>query len=240
MAALPRPHATRSDPASVCSAARDSCEHRVSLASRAALRGRMADSTRLNGTVELKELIFAHSRKGNRHVYRPRARGARTDGWRWNDVARDRVLLAVARTGNVHSSPIGGDVAVTHIVRDWALTRLDGQCTVFARMPRAGPCGSPIRAAGHDYQMLRVITERNALSTRHTRNVDAYGRRLLSWLHRFRGVASRYRDNYLLWHRRIDADYDLVWAHVMVVASIPISGDDRVHDGGGQCTDRPP
>ncbi|MBR9990810.1 MAG: hypothetical protein KFH98_13700 [Gemmatimonadetes bacterium] len=79
--------------------------------------------------------------------------------------------------------------------------------------------------------MLKLIVNDSALATCHVRNVDAYGRRLMEWLHRFRGVASKYRDNYLAWHRRINDDYDLMWARGMIGAGIRMPGtvadDDR-------------
>lgn len=200
---------------------------------------KVADTTTLAGTVEVKELRFAHSRKGSRRVHAPRERGARLDGWRWNQVPHDTVLLAFSRSGVAHSSTVGGDVVVADAIRDWTLARLDGRCTVFAYSTWAGPVGSPIRAAGHDYHMLRVIANPNGLSSGHTSNVDAYGRRLMDWLERFRGVASRYRDNYLHWHRRIDADYDLLWAHGLIAESTQPRAWD-IRGRRGTCTDRPP
>jgi transposase-like protein len=202
---------------------------------------REVDRVRLTGTVEVKELLFAHSRKGSRNLNGARKRGARSGGWRWNQVARDHVLLALSRVGAAHSCTIGGDAVVIQNVREWAARRLAGRCTLYGRMPRAGAFGSPIRAAGHDYQMLRIITAGNGLSTHHTRNVDAYGRRLLSWIQRFRGVASRYLDNYLLWHRRVDADDDLLWACGMIGDGIPPSAADPAGGSGHVMnSDRPP
>lgn len=39
----------------------------------------------------------------------------------------------------------------------------------------------------------------------HIRTVDAYIRRLRDWLECFRGVATKYLPNYLVWHRLVDA-----------------------------------
>ncbi|MGH7447681.1 MAG: transposase, partial [Longimicrobiales bacterium] len=114
-----------------------------------------ADGTTLTGQVEVKELLFAHSNKGHRRLHETRQRGARSCGTAWNECPRDRVLLAVSRMGIVHSIMIGGDAVVIEDVRAWATARLSGRCTVYGLMPRAGPCGSPIRGAGHDYQMVR-------------------------------------------------------------------------------------
>lgn len=202
---------------------------------------RVADAAVLEGTVELMEISFAHSMKGSRQVSLPRARGSRMAGHAWHEVPRDRVLLAVSRVGRSDSRTIGGDMVVVPLVDEWARTRLAGRCTIFGRMPRLGPCASPIRAAGHDYQMLRMIAAGSGLNTRHTRNVEAFGRRLLEWLRRFRGVASRYRDNYLAWHRRADVDNDLLWARTMAVQCIwPPDGGNGHGGHPGTYTMRPP
>src|SRR5699024_789373 len=39
----------------------------------------------------------------------------------------------------------------------------------------------------------------------HVQHVDAYHRRWKQWMIRFRGVATRYLENYLGWHRMLDA-----------------------------------
>ena len=181
---------------------------------------KIADPAVLTGTVELKEILFAHSRKGSRGLYESRKRGAGSTGWDWQQVPRDRVLLAMSRSGTSHASTIGGDVVVIPAMIAWARTRLSGRCTVLGRMPRAGPCGSPIRGEGHHYHVADTGNAK-PLGSRHTRNVDAFGRRLLMWLGRFRGVASRYRDNYLIWHRHIDSALDLLWAGGIIVACVP-------------------
>jgi hypothetical protein len=197
------------------------------------------DCTALDGIVELKELLFAYSRKGARGIGEPRGRGVRFRGWEWHQVPRDRVLLGCSRAGIVHSAMIGGDAIEIALVQNWAHIRLCGRCTIFSRMPRAGPVGSPLRGAGHDYHMLRSIPARDTLDIRHTRNVEAYERRLLGWIGKFRGVASKYRDHYLVWHHRIDADYDLAWARTLVFSTLrPPSGPARLRRG--VCADRPP
>ena len=42
----------------------------------------------------------------------------------------------------------------------------------------------------------------------HIQNVNAYTSNLKSWMVRFRGVATKYRDSYLGWRRMIDRDGD--------------------------------
>jgi hypothetical protein len=126
------------------------------------------------------------------------------------------------------------------LVEDWVRTRLARHCTVFGRMARLGPCASPIRAAGHDYQMLRMIAAGSGLDTRHTRNVEAFGRRLLMWLRRFRGVASRYRDNYFVWHRRADADNDLLWTRTLAMECVWPRDGGNGPGGHGAHPTRPP
>ncbi|MGH7465030.1 MAG: hypothetical protein ACREK1_07635, partial [Longimicrobiales bacterium] len=145
----------------------------------------------------------------------------------------------VSRMGIVHSIMIGGDAVVIEDVRAWAMARLSGRCTVYGLMPRAGPCGSPIRGAGHDYQMVRIAAfTNNAPGSPHTLNVQAYERRLLAWLRTFRGVATRYREHYLFWHRLIDADEDLLWARAAIMRSLALNR--TALKGPDAYTERPP
>ncbi|HEX2166077.1 MAG TPA: hypothetical protein VHG09_02455 [Longimicrobiales bacterium] len=80
--------------------------------------------------------------------------------------------------------------------------------------------------------MLRHIISEDPLSTCHTRNVDAFAMRLFAWLARFRGVASKYRENYLLWHRLTDWDCDLLWVRSLVVTSLPMRAKDSRMEPG--------
>lgn len=183
---------------------------------------RRGESDLLSGTVELREISFAHSRKGSRRVHEARQRGSRGRGWEWFEVARDRVLIARARTGAVHASIVGGNVVVSEAVQRALLPRLVGRCTFTGRMPRAGPCISPLRAAGHDYLLASSAIVERRYESRHTHNVDACARRLMVWLERFRGVASRYLENYLMWHRIVDPDQIPIWVSAVIISSLPV------------------
>jgi hypothetical protein len=62
--------------------------------------------------------------------------------------------------------------------------------------------------------------------------VSGYLRRLRTWLSRFRGVATRYLANYLLWHRFLDRTFRLALPAALLQWSEPVqSVTVRASDG---------
>jgi len=60
----------------------------------------------------------------------------------------------------------------------------------------------------------------------HVQNVNSYHSRLRDWLKRFRGVSTRYLNNYLWWHRFMDmnrrmANHPLKMALMLDAHKIP-------------------
>ena len=53
----------------------------------------------------------------------------------------------------------------------------------------------------------------------HVQNVNAYHGRWKGWMERFHGVATRYLDHYLGWHRMLDAVGDSATPHSMLAAA---------------------
>ena len=175
----------------------------------------------LQGFVELKELSFATSHKGARNLEEPRPRGYGEPGrgWQWYQLDHDRVVVARSRDGAVFSVTIGQNFTTSRRVRLLLLPRLAGPCVCIGRAPRAGPFGV-LRSAGHTYETVHATRPPSSLEQNHLMNIDAYARRLVMWIQRFRGVASRYRDNYLMWHRMVDPDASLFWTQAVILASI--------------------
>jgi hypothetical protein len=56
------------------------------------------------------------------------------------------------------------------------------------------------KAAGASYRWV----QREEMPADHTRNVGAFQRRLVAFLRPFCGVATKYLENYLKWHRLMD------------------------------------
>ena len=53
---------------------------------------------------------------------------------------------------------------------------------------------------------VKSVPAKKAAGNYHINNVNAYDSRLKGWMFRFRGVATKYLDNYLGWHRMLDKD----------------------------------
>lgn len=56
---------------------------------------------------------------------------------------------------------------------------------------------------------VKSTPAKKAAGVYHINNVNAYDSRLKSWMFRFKGVATKYLDNYLGWHRMIDKSASL-------------------------------
>lgn len=177
---------------------------------RHALLGEMRcrDRERLTGWVELHTLWFALSEKGRRNLDRPaRAHGVRS---RWcSPVIGQNVVLACDRDGHVISTPF--DV-LKPASRLWSrgslvnalVDRVDGQPLVTMKRGKFSAGGIlAVRLRGRFYH-TRYRSTRNPLTLIHVRTVRSYSLRLRVWLTRFRGVATRYLANYLVWHREFD------------------------------------
>ena len=83
--------------------------------------------------------------------------------------------------------------------------RSDGEVSPSGRVATAA------RRTGHRHTTVRRYTG-TPNPVRHLDNVTAYATRLRHWINRFHGVATRYLDNYLAWHRTLDPEVDTTWA----------------------------
>ena len=156
----------------------------------------------LEGTVEADETYFLHSKKGSRKLERPaRKRGgkAKKRGLSAEQVpvliARDRnrattdQILADRSAASV-ASVLGPVVAKSSVlVSDGA-----GAYRVFA-----GQAGIP-------HVALNLSAGEHVWGIYHIQNVNNYCSRLKSWMRRFNGVATKYLDSYLGWHRADDRE----------------------------------
>jgi transposase-like protein len=164
---------------------------------------RLGAATPLQGVAEIIELRFLHSEKGARKLdrppYRRGERGFAVNRPRyWALLVRDRRGMTmsmaigsrpptIAQLGSLLSSP-------PHFV-----TELIAPAGTFS--PYANICTQQ----GWAFRQAIHATRRGAVTPlAHTRNAVATAARLRRWMLRFRGVASRYLDNYLRWHDLVD------------------------------------
>jgi hypothetical protein len=160
---------------------------------------RAADNTTLSGRVELHELRLAHSKKGSRRLNRPpRTRGAR---------GRDPHLFSTRRVCVVTASDQHTRTYSQHI--DAQHLRREDLCAVLLphlREPLTiasarGPfsCHAALAYAAHAlFQWIRPHPG-DQLD-----GVAAFQIRIQRFLRKFRGVATKYLDNYLRWQRVVE------------------------------------
>jgi len=162
---------------------------------------RETDQERLHGCTELSTYWFPLSRKGQRRLPDPpRRRGFHCRFWYRGP--RAHVFFACDRVGHVVShmlrarGPSEWEVALARRFGGrpilLAVEGFDGQPSLFAQR-----IGAVFHRARHAWTPSgRAVT--------HVRTVTAYISRFRCWLARFRGVATKYLPNYLVWHRRVD------------------------------------
>lgn len=144
----------------------------------------------LTGTVILHETFFAHSEKGSRRLDRP-ARTRRAE--KRHEITPVWVSFAQDETGRVAAGIIGRH-------RPGA-TDLEERLRHRLRSPRELVCPfGPYGAAGILAVRLEVPYRRAERRDPAIVRLWSYIRRLVRWLSRFRGVATRYLSHYLTWH----------------------------------------
>ena len=185
------------------------------------------DDVGLEGWVEFGWQRFAHSEKGSRRLARAsRRRGVRIG--RWIEQRRVSAMVACDRKGGVvtarmpgHSAElwpvleileerVGGKPALVgerwhRLVLSQVARRLGG---TFHAVLRVGPEWRPIEEDG--VGVAQAADARRAVwgtegGSPHLWTVTAYQAGLKRWMRRFRGVATKYLANYLLWHRMLGA-----------------------------------
>jgi transposase-like protein len=157
----------------------------------------------LRDIVEADEMFVLESRKGARQLHRPpRKRGGHATR---RGVSSEHVCVLVARdrSGRTHDAVTGaGPVTAAQLTvhlrpalaKDVLLvTDAHAAYRRFARKHRI------------EHATVNARADEHARGPVHVQNVNGYHSRLRGWLYHFRGVATRYLDNYCGWRRAIDA-----------------------------------
>lgn len=171
----------------------------------------------LVGTVEADETYFLKSEKGSPSLQRkPRKRGGKASKRGLSDeqvpvlIARDRdkattdAILPDRSTASIAAvlEPIVAKSAV--LVSDGAGI---GAYRAFANKANIVHVG------------LNSSQGEHAWGVYHIQNVNNYCSRLKGWMRRFNGVATKYLDSYLGWHRLTDRTGDTLDASLMLAAA---------------------
>lgn len=164
-----------------------------------------ADHLRLAGIVEMEPAFFIYSEKGRRRLRRPpRRRGSSSGVTFVPDLAA--VLVARARNGTVVAR-VTGRRPPHHSALSQLLSRHWGNVeTVLTSMTWRHTLEIFCRAAGVQFKIMRSrVSVGKDGGLLHMANVRGYIVRFRRWLVRFRGVATKYLDHYLCWHRFLEA-----------------------------------
>lgn len=160
----------------------------------------------LAGWTEVASEWFRYSEKGRRKDRTELPKPRRRDPWP-DATTGVNVLIAADRVGNIHTLLAGPANARRLYLRDLE----KGLRGVFEDRPMIlmpggwlGPGWRYAELQRGDYVDARGGPRINPIA--HMRTTTEYRRRLLAWIRRFRGVATKYLPNYLAWHRIVDSE----------------------------------
>lgn len=156
----------------------------------------------LAGTVEADETYFLHSRKGQRKLDRPaRKRGGKA---KKRGLSAEQVSVLVARDRSKTTtdqilpdrSTASIEAVLGPVMSKSAVLVSDGAGAYRAFAGQAKIAHVPLNLSAGEH----------AWGDYHIQNVNNYCSRLKGWMRRFNGVATKYLDSYLGWHRADDRE----------------------------------
>ena len=174
-----------------------------------------AKPKRLEGTVEADETYFLYSEKGAHGLTRPaRKRGGKASK---RGLSDEQVPVLIARDRNTATtdqiledrSAKSISAVLEPVIAKTAVLVSDGAQTYAAFA----------RQAGVAHVGLNLSAGERTCGIYHIQNVNAYGSRLKTWMRRFNGVATKYLDSYLGWHRTNDREGNTLCASHMLAAA---------------------
>lgn len=154
----------------------------------------------LAGIAEADEAYFLKSAKGQRGLMRKaRKRGGRA-GKRGTSKEQTPVLIARDRSGSTANFVLA---AATREDICTALKPLLPEDTVLCT-DGGTALAAAARDIGIEHHPVNVSAGLRVQGAWHIQNVNAFCSRLRQWLLRFKGVSTRYLENYLGWFRVLD------------------------------------
>lgn len=158
----------------------------------------------LRGIVEADEMYLLESQKGARKLTRPARRRGGVASKRGISGEQVCTLVARDRDGRTHDAVTGrGPVTVDQLKRHLAPV-LERDVLLVSDAHRSYRAFA--RVSGIQHESVNLSAGVRVRGTVHVQNVNAYHSRLRGWLLHFRGVATRYLDNYCGWRWAIDRE----------------------------------
>jgi transposase-like protein len=177
---------------------------------------KLLKAKKLEGTVEADETYFLYSEKGKRKLTRKARKRGGTATKR--GLSAEQVPVLIARDRNKATTdqilPDRSEKSITGVLepliaRDAVLVS-DG----------ARSYGAYANKAQILHVSLNTSEGEHSFGIYHIQNVNGYTSRLKTWIRRFNGVATKYLDTYLGWHRLADQRGSTLTAKCMLVAAI--------------------
>lgn len=181
------------------------------------------------GLLEVDETYFLYSEKGNKHIVGrdPRKRGGTA---KKRGISKEQVCVVVARDRTKQTHARVACLGPVNKVKAKALLSpyTGSVSTVCSDANGTWRIVSGEIGVGH----MELNMKRNRRVIKgiyHIQNANAFHSRLKDWMDRFKGVATKYLDNYLTWFRFIDAHAKEAMTakklELLLTACLPISPD---------------
>lgn len=158
----------------------------------------------LQGIVESDETFFLESNKGKKNITDRKAR-KRGGVAKKRGISKEQVCVVVAhdRNGQILSQKAGKgrisadelDVVLGGHIDTSALLCTDTATNYKKFAVMKGLQHEAINISKKEYKKKGIY---------HIQHVNGYHKRLKKWMDRFQGVATKYLDNYLFWHRFLE------------------------------------
>jgi len=156
----------------------------------------------LGGITEADEMYVLESHKGSRKLERPpRKRGGKATK-RGISMEQMCILVARDRSGQTLDWVPGKGPVTRQQLHEHLLPRLERDVLLVTDSHAAYQAFA--HRTGITHAAVNVAAGSRVRGAIHVQNVNAYYSRLRAWLLPFRGIASRYLDNYLGWRWALD------------------------------------
>ncbi len=179
------------------------------------------------GLLEVDETYFLFSEKGNKKITgrKPRKRGGTS---KFRGISREQVCVVVARDRSKQTlakvacmgqvSKVKANILLKPYVEDVSAVCSDANSTWRCFAGDSGIDHIELNASKKQRVIRRIY---------HIQNVNAFHSRLKKWIDRFKGVATKYLDNYLTCFCFIDSHFREAMSskklELLITACLPIS-----------------
>lgn len=174
------------------------------------------------GIIEIDETYFLYSEKGNKKIKdrKARKRGGKS---KYRGISKEQVCVLVAKDMNKHTLSeviCKGRIKKKHIskclddkINDEIILCTDAYKSYLSY------------SREKDIKHYRINGQKEEYSIRgiyHIQHVNSYHSRLKQWILRFKGVASKYLNNYLTWFQFVDGkSYEAMISKIKEMLTIP-------------------